>query len=118
MGHLILLLIIIIFLAIIVLMIVSPWKIYTKAGKPGWACLIPIYNIIVYLEIIGKPWWWILLLCIPLVNIVFEIWMTNLLSKSFGKDEGFTIGLIILPFIFIPILGLGEAKYSGAVGSK
>ncbi|MGB4204015.1 MAG: DUF5684 domain-containing protein [Bacteroidales bacterium] len=108
---------ILIILALIVLMIVSQWKIYTKANKPGWACLIPIYNIIVLLEIIGKPWWWILLLLIPVVNLIFSIWMTNLLSKSFGKEVGFTIGLIFIPIIFIPILGLGDAKYKGPAGS-
>lgn len=110
--------VIIIYLAIIVLLIVSQWKIYSKANKPGWACLIPIYNIIVFLEIIGKPWWWLLLFLIPVVNIVFAIWMTNLLSKSFGKSEGFTIGLLLLPFIFYPILGLGDAKYNGPAGTN
>ena len=108
---------IIIYLAIVVLLIVSLWKIYSKANKPGWACLIPIYNIIVLLRIIGKQWWWIFLLLIPIVNIVFAIWMTNLLSKSFGKNEGFTIGLLFLPFVFYPLLGFGEAKYNGPAGT-
>ena len=105
-----------IYLVIIILMIISMWKIFTKAGKPGWACIIPIYNIIVLLQIIGKPWWWLLLFCIPIVNIVFVIWMTNLLSKSFGKEVGFTLGLIFLSFIFYPILGLGDSKYNGPAG--
>src|SRR5512133_1149421 len=105
--------VIILYLAVIVLMIVSMWKIFTKAGKPGWACLIPIYNIIVMLEIIGKPWWWLLLMLIPVVNLVFSIWAVNLLSKSYGHGVGFTLGLIFLSFIFIPILGLGESKYIG-----
>ena len=108
--------IIIIYLAIIVLMIVSMWKVFTKAQKPGWAVLIPIYDIIVFLEIIGKPWWWLLLMLIPFVNFVFAIWMCNLLSKSFGHSEGFTVGLILLSFIFIPILGLGDSKYIGPAG--
>ena len=105
-----------IYSVIIILMIISMWKIFTKAGKPGWACIIPIYNIIVLLQIIGKPWWWLLLFCIPIVNIVFVIWMTNLLSKSFGKEVGFTLGLIFLSFIFYPILGLGDSKYNGPAG--
>ena len=107
---------IIIYLAIIVLIIAAQWKIYVKAGKPGWACIIPIYNIIVLLEIVGKPWWWLILLLIPFVNIIFAIWMVNLLSKSFGKDVGFTIGLLLLGIVFYPILGFGDAKYVGPAG--
>ena len=106
----------IIYLAFLVLIIVSMWKIFEKAGKPGWACIIPIYNIIVLLEIIGKPWWWLLLMLIPIVNIIFLIWATNLLSKSYGQGVGFTIGLIILSFIFYPLLGLGDYQYQGAAG--
>ena len=107
-----------IYVAIIVLIIVSAWKINTKADKPGWACLVPIYGTLVTLDIIGKPWWWLLMFFIPVVNIVFAIMMINLLSKSFGKGTGFTLGLIFLPFIFYPILGLGEAKYEGPAGLK
>jgi hypothetical protein len=106
----------VLYLAIVALIVVSMWKIYTKAGKPGWAAIVPIYNIIVLLQIVGKPWWWIFLFCIPLVNFVFLIWTYNLLSKSFGKSEGFTIGLILLSFVFIPILGLGSATYQGPAG--
>jgi hypothetical protein len=108
--------VIVIYVALIVLMIVSMWKIFTKAGKPGWACIIPIYNIIVLLEIIGKPWWWLLLMLLPIVNFVIMIWALNLLSKSFGHEVGFTLGLIFLGFIFFPILGLGESKYVGPAG--
>ncbi len=108
---------VIIYLAFIVLMLVSYWKIFTKAGKPGWAILIPIYNIIVLLEIVGKPWWFVLLMLIPLVNIVIGVWMVNLLSLSYGKDVGFTIGLILLGPIFVPILGLGKAEYKGPAGA-
>ena len=106
----------IIILAITVLIIIAEWKIYEKAGKPGWAILIPIYNLIVLLEIVGKPIWWIFLFLIPFVNIIFGIWVTNLLSKSFGKDEAFTVGLILLGIIFYPILGFGDAKYVGPAG--
>lgn len=106
------------YVAIITLLIVSAWKINTKADKPGWACLIPIYGTLVNLEIIGKPWWWILMMLIPGVNIVFAIMMVNLLAKSFGKGTGFTLGLIFLPFICYPILGLGEAKYEGPAGLR
>ena len=95
-----------------VFMIVCQWIIYQKAGKPGWAAIIPIYNTLVLLEIIRKPWWWLLLMFVPIVNIVFWIWSINLLAKSFGKSEGFTIGLILLPIIFYPILAFdNSAQY-------
>jgi len=104
------------FLFILVIWVISiagMWKTFEKAGKPGWAAIIPIYNIVIMLEIVGKPMIWILWLIIPCVNIVFSIWLTNLVSKSYGKSEGFTIGLIFLPFIFWPILGFGDARYLG-----
>jgi len=110
--------VIILYLAVIALMIVSMWKIFTKAGKPGWACLIPIYNIIVLLQIVGKPWWWLLLMLIPGVNIVLAIIVYHNLSLSFGKTAGFTFGLVLLSFIFFPILAFGEAKYLGPGGPK
>ena len=102
--------------AVVVLMIVARWKVFAKAGKPGWACLVPFYNIIITLEIVGKPAWWLLMMFVPCVNIVFAVWMINLLSKSFGKTEGFTVGLILLPYIFYPILGFGDATYQGPAG--
>ena len=105
------LILILIYLAVIVFLIAAQWKIYVKAGKPGWACIIPIYSAIVMLEIIKKPIWWLFMFFIPLVNIYFAIVSVNELSKAFGKDTGFTVGLIFLPFIFYPILGFGDAKY-------
>lgn len=106
------------YLAFVVLMIASMWKIFTKAGKPGWAAIVPIYNIIIMLEIVGKPTWWIILMLIPIVNIVVALILMHQLSLSFGKDIGFTIGLILLGFIFIPILAFGDAKYVGAPASN
>ena len=105
--------IIVIYLAIIVLMIASMWTIFSKAEKPGWASIVPIYNTIVLLEIVGKPWWWLLLMLIPIVNIVILIIVYHNLSLSFGKDGGFTVGLILLGIIFLPILAFGDAKYVG-----
>lgn len=110
--------VVIIYLAIIVLMIAGMWKIFVKAGKPGWAAIVPIYNIIVLLEVVGKPTWWIILYLIPIVNYVVIIWVFNLLSKSFGKDVGFTLGIIFLMPIFIPILGLGSAEYQGPAAKE
>ena len=102
----------IVYLAIIVVMIAGMWKIFTKAGKPGWACIIPIYNVIVLLQIVGKPLWWIVLLLIPFVNFIVAIILAIELAKVFGKSGGYAIGLILLPFVFYPILGFGDARYS------
>ncbi len=102
---------VLLYLALIVLMIAAHWKIFSKAGKPGWAAIIPIYSTIVLLEIVRKPTWWFFMLFIPLVNIYFLIVIVNELSKAFGKSTGFTLGLIFLPFIFLPILGFGSAQY-------
>jgi len=99
------------YLAIVILMIASMWKIFTKAGKPGWAAIIPIYNLVVLLEIIKKPLWWIILLLIPIVNFIVIIIVYVELAKAFGKGVGFAIGLILLGIIFFPILGFGDAKY-------
>ena len=105
---------IIIYLVLVVLTIAAIWKVYTKAGKSGWSSLIPIYATIVKMEIVGKPAIWVLLYLF--LAPIFGIWVTNLLSKSFGKGVGFTIGLLLLPFIFYPILGFGDAKYEGPAG--
>jgi hypothetical protein len=105
-----------IYFAIIILLVASMWIIFTKAGKPGWAVLVPVYNIIVWIQISGKPVWWILLFLIPAVDFVFIIWVLNLVVKGFGKSTGFTIGALLLPFIFFPLLAFGDAKYSGPAG--
>jgi hypothetical protein len=102
---------------IALLQIIGQWKVFVKAGQPGWACIIPIVNIYFMTKIGGKPGWWTLLCLIPFVNIIFIIWIINMVSKSFGKDEGFTVGLILLSFIFWPILGFGNARYLGPFGN-
>lgn len=107
---------IIVWLGIIVFLIAAMWKVFEKAGQPGWAAIIPIYNIYIMTKIGGKPGYWVLLCIIPFVNIVIIIWLYNMISKSFGKDEGFTVGLILVGFIFWPILGFGSAKYLGPFG--
>ena len=102
-----------IYLAILIAVLAGWWKMFEKAGKPGWAAIIPIYNLIVTLEICGRPIWWILLMLIPCVNIVVLIIMWIDVAKSFGKSELYGIGLAFLGFIFIPILGFGSARYVG-----
>ena len=101
-------------LLIAVLVIAGLWKVFTKAGQPGWAAIIPIYNTLVLLRIAGRPWWWLLLMFIPIVNFIVAIIVCIDLAKSFGKGVGFGLGLIFLGFIFIPILGFGSAQYIGS----
>lgn len=103
-------------LVLVILILAAQWKVFVKAGQPGWACIIPIYSTYILLKIAGKPWWWLLLFFVPLVNIIFAIWTLNMISKSFGKDEGFTVGLLLLSVIFWPILGFGSATYQGPFG--
>lgn len=100
-----------VYLVLIILMVVSMWKIYTKAGKPGWASIIPIYNIVVFLEIVKKPIWWIFLMFIPFVNMILGVYLAHRLSRSFGRDIGTTLGLLFLSIIFYPILAFGSATY-------
>ena len=98
-------------LAFIALMIASLWKVFTKAGQPGWASIVPIYNIIVMLQMIGKPWWWIIGMIIPFVNFIVFIMLAIELARVFGKGIGYAIGLILLPFVFYPMLAFGDATY-------
>lgn len=103
----------IVWLAVLVLVIAGMWKVFTKAGKPGWAAIVPIYNIIVLLEIVGRPLWWFILLLIPIVNFIVAIIVSIDLAKSFGKGTGFGLGLAFLGIIFYPLLGFGDATYRG-----
>jgi len=108
----------IIALLIAVVLIVAMWKVFTKAGQPGWASIIPIYNIYIWCKIVGRPAWWIILMLIPLVNFIICIILCIDLAKSFGKGAGFGIGLAFLGIIFLPILEFGTAQYQGpAAGS-
>lgn len=106
------------FFAIWLITIIGMWKVFEKAGKPGWAAIIPIYNIIVMLEITGQPIWWLFMLFIPLVNIVFAIMLIHSISRSFGQDVGTTLLCLFLPFIGYPMLGFGSARYVGTVGPE
>ncbi|MBV8547119.1 MAG: signal peptidase I [Acidobacteria bacterium] len=98
-------------IVIVLLVVIGMWKVFVKAGKPGWAAIIPIYNMIVLLEIAGKPLWWIILLLIPFVNFIVAIILLIAVARNFGKGIGFALGLLLLPFIFYPILGFGDARY-------
>jgi hypothetical protein len=100
-------------LLVALLLIVAMWKVFTKAGQPGWASIIPIYNLYIWCKIVGRPWWWILLMLIPFVNFIICIILCIDLAKSFGKGVGFGIGLALLGIIFFPILAFGSAQYQG-----
>ena len=114
----------VLYLGLIILMVASMWRVYTKAGQPGWSILVPIYNVYVMLKIAGKPGWWLLLMLVPLVNFIIQILVYIGIAKNFGKDGGFAAGLIILPFAFFPILAFGSAEYiesnmkDPSIGSK
>ena len=102
---------IIIYLAIIVVVLAGMWKVFVKAGQPGWGILIPIYNIVCLLNVAQRPLWWIILFFIPCVNIIPLVVIPFDVAKNFGKGPGFGVGLLLLGFIFYPILGFGDARY-------
>jgi hypothetical protein len=111
---------VIIYIGVIVLEIAALWKVFVKAGQPGWAAIIPIYNLYILLKVIGRPGWWILLFLLGIIPFVGWIAVLVLgiiiaidLAKSFAKSTGFAVGLFLLNFIFIPILGFGESQYVG-----
>lgn len=107
----------IIFFAFAILSIIIYWKVYEKAGEPGWACLIPIYGTIVFLRIGGKPWYWLLGFFVPILGIILIVKWLHSISLAFGKDTGFTVGLFFLTPIFLAILAFGDAKYIGPDGA-
>lgn len=103
----------VVYLAFIVLMLVSLWKVFSKMHQPGWFGIIPIFNYVVIAKLSGKDWWWGLLVIIPCIGFIFAILLLNELSKLFGKGAGYTVGLVFLPFIFLPMLAFGSAEYRG-----
>jgi hypothetical protein len=102
---------VVIYLAIVVFEIAALWRVFVKGGRPGWAAIIPFYNIYVLLKVVGRPGWWLILYIIPFIGFIVWIIVSIDLARSFGKSSGFAVGLIFLPFIFIPILGFGSATY-------
>jgi hypothetical protein len=101
-------------LAVVVVMIASMWKVFVKAGQPGWAAFVPIYNVLMLLKITGKPTWWFALFLVPGVNLIIMALVTIQLAKTFGKSAGFGLGMLLLGFIFYPILAFGDAHYTPA----
>jgi len=103
---------------ILILSVVIGWKVYAKAGKPGWASIVPIYNVIVLLQIAGRPVWWLLLLLIPFVNLVIIFLLCIDLAKSFAKGAGFGVGIFFLGPIFLGILAFSDAQYQGPAAAQ
>lgn len=105
-------------LILMVIMIVANWKIFAKAGKPGWASIVPFYNMYTLFEVAGMNGWMFLLLLVPIVNIVMAIMVYINLAKAFGQSGAFAVGLILLNPIFSLILAFGKAQYVGAGDTK
>jgi hypothetical protein len=104
----------IIYLAFVVFAVVVMWKVFAKAGQPGWAAIIPIYNIYVWLKVAGRPGWWLILMLIPIVNIILSVIVSIDIAKSFAKDAVFgVVGLWLFSLIGYAILAFGGAQYRG-----
>lgn len=103
---------IMLYIAIFLIYVIAMWRVFTKARKPGWAAIVPIYNEYVKLKIIGRPGWWLLLYLIPLVNVVVSIIVAIDVAKAFGKSTAFgVVGLWLFSLIGYLMLGYGDAKY-------
>lgn len=114
--------IVILLLAICALMIVSNWIIFQKAGRPGWASIIPVYSSIVSLQVARlSPFLIFILLAtfIPyvgtLIGLAFNIVVNIFTGKAFNKGAGFICGMIFLPIVFYPILAFGDSQYATEV---
>ncbi|QCB94121.1 DUF5684 domain-containing protein [Cellulomonas shaoxiangyii] len=102
----------------IVIMGLPLYGIFTKAGEAGWKGFVPILNTIVLLKIAGRPLWWVLLMLVPVVNVVVAVILWNDLSTSFGHGTGFTVGLVLLPFVFLYVLWLDGSTYRGPAAGE
>lgn len=108
-------LLLLIYMALIALVVAGLWRVFQKAGRPGWAALVPIYNNYVLLKIAGRPGWWLLLVLIPLVNIVVAAIVSVDIARAFGRSDLFGIvGLWLFSIIGYLMLGFGDDKYLGA----
>ena len=108
--------VLVLYLAVVIFYVTAGWKVFVKAGEPGWGIIVPFYNLYLVCKIAGRPEWWLILFFIPLVNIVFGLIIAMDIAKAFSKSSGFGIGLWLLGFIFVPILGYGSAQYTRPSG--
>lgn len=103
-------------LAVMITMIVAMWKLFEKAGQPGWAAIVPFFNFYTTLKVVGRPGWWLALMFIPIANVVVGILVAVDLAKAFGRDGGFAALLILLPFVGFPMLAFNaNTVYRGPV---
>jgi serine/threonine protein kinase len=88
------------------------WRVFTKAGLPGWGALVPYYNLVLVMRLAGKPGWWAIWFFVPFLNIMIYTIVTLEIAKNFGKGVAYTFCLLLLPPLFYAILGLGRAEYN------
>ena len=103
----------IISLIVSIFAIVCMWKIFVKAGKPGWGAIIPFYNTYLLFDIAWGNGWLFLLCLVPIVNFVVMIILLVKLAQAFGKGIGFAVGLFFLSIIFLAILAFDSSTYQG-----
>ena len=87
------------------------WGIFKKAGRPGWASIIPVYSDIVLLQMADRPIWWLFLLFLPFVNIIFNIVIWLDILRAFRKPQWHIILAVFLPFLYFPYLGFSDSEY-------
>jgi len=107
----------IIALAVCIFLIVCEWKLFKKAGKPGWAAIIPIYNLYVLFDIIYGKGIKFLLLLVPILNVIISVAVSIRTAQVYGKGTGLGVLNLFFPFIVLPILAFGDAEYKGPVDS-
>jgi len=98
----------------LILIIAGVWKTFEKADQPGWAAIIPIFNLYVLLNVVGRPVWWLILFFVPIINVIVGVILCVDTAKAFGKGVGYALGLFFLPFVFWPLIGFGAPRYQGA----
>jgi hypothetical protein len=106
--------VLIVYFAVIGFVLASLWKVFVKAGQPGWAALVPVYNVYVMTQIAGRPAWWTALMLVPCVSVVVAFLLMIDIARGFGKSVGFGVGLALLGIVFFPMLAFGDATYKGA----
>jgi hypothetical protein len=105
-------------LAVFIVDLAALWQLFRKAGRPRWAAIIPFYNFYVLIRVAGRSGWWFIALLIPYVNLVATVIICRGVARAFGKGIAFTCGLVVLGFIFLPVLGFGGARYLGEPTSE